>query len=206
VAPEQGGEARDFEMPNYLYRASRSAAVFMMAAACISGALAAPASEEPRKIQSTRYGDWFYRCTESSAASADAKPQCEVMQVAQVQQAKTIVNILTLAIAQTPAGSSRQHKRGDLLLTALVPLNVSLPLGLALSIDNRNRLQMPYRNCNQAGCFAQRKLDQKTLKFLGGATAGSAHLQLINGQNISLKFSLKGLTKALAELQKPSRS
>jgi len=191
-------------MPNYSDLASRGAVAYMMAVACLSGAFAAPAQQEPRKIQSTRYGDWFYRCTESNRASANVKPQCEVMQIAQVQQAKTIVNILTLAIAQTPAGSTR--KRGDLLLTALVPLNVSLPLGLVLSIDSRNRLQMPYRNCNQAGCWAQRKLDQKTLKVLEGATAGSAHLQLINGQNISLKFSLKGLTKALAELQKPSRS
>ena len=34
-------------------------------------------------------------------------------------------------------------------------------------------------------------------------TSGGARLRLMNGQNINIKFSLKGLTDALIALQKP---
>ncbi|MDH7793817.1 invasion associated locus B family protein [Ochrobactrum sp. AN78] len=91
-------------------------------------------------------------------------------------------------------------------MTALVPLNVVLPIGLGLAADSKDVVTIPYRNCNQAGCWAQQKLDPKMLGALQKGTSGEARLRLMNGQNINLKFSLKGLTKALAELQKPTKA
>ncbi|MFC7067701.1 invasion associated locus B family protein [Brucella rhizosphaerae] len=169
-------------------------------------AAAAVAKPEAPTVQSTRFDDWYYRCAEVKAADGKALSQCEVAQIAQVKQGEENVNVLTLAIAKAAPEAGKKPSGNELLLTALVPLNVVLPIGLGLAADGKDVVTIPYRNCNQAGCWAQQKLDQKMLTALQKGSAGEARLRLMNGQNINLKFSLKGLTKALAELQKPTKA
>ncbi|MGN6450951.1 MAG: invasion associated locus B family protein [Brucella intermedia] len=177
-----------------------------------SGILAAQAEEakvatpEAPKVQATRFDDWYYRCADVKVADGKSIAQCEVAQVAQVKQGEGTANVLTLAIAKTAPEAGKKASDNDLLLTALVPLNVVLPVGLGLAVDGKDVVTIPYRNCNQAGCWAQQKLDGKMLTALQKGSAGEARLRLMNGQNINLKFSLKGLTKALAELQKPAKA
>lgn len=156
--------------------------------------------------RSTRFGDWTYRCGSVKASGGRTVEQCEVVQVAQVRQGSGNANVLTLAIAKTAPEAGRKTPSNDLLLTALVPLNVVLPIGLGLAAEGKDVVTVPYRNCNQAGCWAQQKLDGRMLAALQKGSAGEARLRLMNGQNINLKFSLKGLTKALAELQKPAKA
>lgn len=169
-------------------------------------AAAVVAQPEAPAVQSIRFDDWYYRCAEVKAADGKAVSQCEVAQIAQVKQGEENVNVLTLAIAKTAAEVGKKPSGNELLLTALVPLNVVLPIGLGLAADSKDVVTIPYRNCNQAGCWAQQKLDGKMLASLQKGSAGEARLRLMNGQNINLKFSLKGLTKALAELQKPTKA
>lgn len=169
-------------------------------------AAAVVAQPEVPAVQSTRFDDWYYRCAEIKAADGKALSQCEVAQIAQVKQGEENVNVLTLAIAKTAPEAGKKPSDNELLLTALVPLNVVLPIGLGLAADGKDVVTIPYRNCNQAGCWAQQKLDQKILGALQKGTSGEARLRLMNGQNINLKFSLKGFTKALAELQKPTKA
>ncbi|MBC8719170.1 invasion associated locus B family protein [Ochrobactrum sp. Marseille-Q0166] len=164
------------------------------------------AQSEAPAVQSKRFDDWYYRCAEVKAADGKTLAQCEVAQIAQVKQGEENVNVLTLAIAKTAPEAGKKPSGNELLLTALVPLNVVLPIGLGMAADSRDVVTIPYRNCNQAGCWAQQKLDQKMLAALQKGSAGEARLRLMNGQNINLKFSLKGLTKALAELQKPTKA
>lgn len=164
------------------------------------------AAPEAPAVQSVRFDDWFYRCVDVTASDGKSVAQCEVAQIAQVKQGDQDVNVLTLAIAKTAPEAGKRASGDDLLLTALVPLNVILPIGLGLAADGKDVVTIPYRNCNQAGCWAQQKLDSKMLTALQKGSAGEARLRLMNGQNINLKFSLKGLTKALAELQKPAKA
>lgn len=132
-------------------------------------------------------------------------PSCEVAQIAEVKQGEKDVNVLTLAVAKTSPDPARKEKKQapDLLLTALVPLNVFLPSGLLIDADGNSVAEIKYRNCNEAGCLAQQKLDARVITALQKGTAGGARLRLMNGQNINIKFSLKGLTDALNALQKP---
>lgn len=157
-------------------------------------------------IRSTRFEDWFYRCVDLKSSDGASIASCEVVQIAQIKQGAENVNVLTLAIAKTAPVVGKKSSNNDLLLTALVPLNVVLPVGLGLRVNERDVVTIPYRNCNQTGCWAQQKLDGKMLAALQKGTAGEAKLRLMNGQNINLKFSLKGLSKALTELQKPSKA
>lgn len=182
------------------------AAIIIFATQVVSAQEAAPAQPETPAVQSTRFDDWYYRCADVKASDGKSIAQCEVAQIAQVKQGDENVNVLTLAIAKAAPEAGKKASGNDLLLTALVPLNVVLPIGLGFAADGKDVVTIPYRNCNQAGCWAQQKLDGKMLSALQKGSAGEARLRLMNGQNINLKFSLKGLTKALAELQKPAKA
>lgn len=171
---------------------------------------AAAATPQPQQasepqVRSVQYQDWFYRCVDMKAADGTIVPNCEVAQVAQVKQGDTDVNVLTLAIAPTALDPVKKDKKQapDLLLTALVPLNIFLPSGFLIEADGSSITEISYRNCNEAGCWAQQKLDAKVVGALQKGTSGGARLRLMNGQNINIKFSLKGLTDALIALQKP---
>jgi invasion protein IalB len=164
-----------------------------------------PQQASESQVRSVQYQDWFYRCVDVKTADGTAVPNCEV---AQVKQGDKDVNVLTLAIAPTAPDPAKKDKKQvpDLLLTALVPLNIFLPSGFLIDADGNSVTEIGYRNCNEAGCWAQQKLDAKVVAALQKGTSGGARMRLMNGQNINIKFSLKGLTDALTALQKPTVS
>ncbi|TAU45188.1 invasion associated locus B family protein (plasmid) [Rhizobium leguminosarum] len=162
----------------------------------------APAQPAPA-MKSQKFDDWYYRCTGSAGTEA-----CEVAQVAQVAKDGKPVNILTLAIAASPTGSQGKGEKGKgdkgkprLLLTALLPLNVYLPSGLSIKADGKPVAKLDYRNCNQSGCWAQLALDTKTATALKKGSTAEGLVWLMNGQDVNIRFSLKGLKPALDELQ-----
>ncbi|NLS19055.1 invasion associated locus B family protein [Rhizobium sp. P40RR-XXII] len=171
---------------------------------------AAPQTEEQKQAPQARvqkFDDWYYRCIDGKAADGSALTNCEVAQIATVKQGDQDVNILTLAVAKVPAPAATDKKTAkqspaDLVLTTLVPLNMYIPAGLGIDVADKPVVQLAYRNCNQAGCWAQQKLDGKIVAALAEATDGTGHVQMMNGQKVNIKFSLKGLSAALDALQK----
>jgi invasion protein IalB len=161
------------------------------------GVLASAASAEPR-IQSERFDDWFYRCVTPEAGKEQPKPksQCEVVQIAQTKQGKETVNLLTISVSETVHDNKK-----NAVLTVLAPQNVHLPSGLGLSIGEQSKVTLRYRNCNNAGCWIQHAIDGKSLDALKSNEAGIASIHLINGQNLNIKFSLKGFNEALKALE-----
>ncbi|MBB5574985.1 MULTISPECIES: invasion associated locus B family protein [Rhizobium] len=177
----------------------------------------APAGQTPAGQQQPasqarvqKFDGWYYRCVDGKAADGSATTSCEVAQIATVKQGEQDVNILTLAIAKAPAPAPAPSKKesktaqSDLVLTTLVPLNMYLPAGLSIDVNDKPVVQLTYRNCNQAGCWSQQKLDAKMVAALSKAADGVGHVQMMNGQKVNIKFSLKGLAAALDALQKPA--
>ena len=173
---------------------------------------AAPQTEEQKPAPQARvqkFDDWYYRCIDGKAADGAAADSCEVAQIATVKQGDQDVNVLTLAVAKVPAPTSTDKKAAkqpasELVLTTLVPLNMYIPAGLSIDVSDKPVVQLVYRNCNQAGCWAQQKLDAKMVSALSKASDGTGHVQMMNGQKVNIKFSLKGLSAALDALQKPA--
>jgi invasion protein IalB len=160
-------------------------------------ATAVSAADEPKaRILSERSGDWFYRCVETGENKSEKR--CEVVQIAQTKQGEKSINLLTVSLSELSQGKSQKKKT---VLTMLTPLNVFLPAGLELTIDKQKSVTLQYRNCNNAGCWIQHLVDAKTLTALKTGDAGYAKLRLINGQNLKIKFSLKGLKDALKSLK-----
>ena len=148
-----------------------------------------------------KFDDWFYRCVEVPTGEANkTAKQCEVAQIQQVMQGDQPVTVLSIAIALT--APAKAGGKPDLLMTSVAPLNVNLPAGIRYSINGKDTLKVEYRNCNQAGCWAQQKLDVKSLAVLKKGGEGEGHFRLADGRNVNIKFSLKGLTAALAALEK----
>lgn len=141
--------------------------------AALHGQASAPAAK------SQKFDDWYYRCT--SAAGAET---CEVAQVAQVAKDGKPVNVLTLAIATSPGDSAGKGEKGrpQLMLTALLPLNVFLPAGLSIKADGKPVAKLDYRNCNEAGCWAQQALDTKMTTALRKGSTAEGLVRLMNGQ------------------------
>ncbi|ASY66250.1 hypothetical protein SJ05684_b52680 (plasmid) [Sinorhizobium sojae CCBAU 05684] len=170
---------------------------------------AAPTSSEPPAVTTQRFDDWNHRCAQVDLGEGKTAMQCEVVQVAHVKQGDEDVSLLTLAIASAAPEDSAQKKTGadtGLALTALVPLNIFLPAGFGLDADGKAIVDMVYRNCNQAGCWTQQRLDKAVLTALQKGQVGAARMRLMNGQNVTIRFSLKGLTAALNKLNEPTAS
>jgi invasion protein IalB len=162
---------------------------------CLLTMCGSSASAEPR-IQSERFDDWFYRCVDAAEGNEQKRSSCEVVQIAQTKQGEETINLLTVSLSE-----SIQDKQKNTALTVLAPLNVFLPAGLDLSVDQGKNVTLQYRNCNNAGCWVQHLVDNEMLSALKSGQSGVAKLRLINGQNLSVKFSLKGLSPALKSLQ-----
>ncbi|MFS8048052.1 invasion associated locus B family protein [Rhizobium sp. BR 314] len=173
---------------------------------------ASPQTDEQKPAPQARvqkFDDWYYRCIDGKAADGAVAESCEVAQIATVKQGDQDVNVLTLAVAKGAAPTATDKKAAkqpasELVLTTLVPLNMYLPAGIGIDASEKPVVQLAYRNCNQAGCWAQQKLDAKMVAALSKASDGTGHLQMMNGQKVNIKFSLKGLSAALDALQKPA--
>lgn len=152
----------------------------------------------PPNVTTEKFDDWIYRCTDTQENKQFTK-NCEILQIQQAKQEDQVTNVLILAIAQV-----KGEKPGDkpaLMMTSVVPLNVFLLEGILFTIEKQNVMQIPFRYCNQQGCWSQVMLDNKTLDTFKKGNEGKARFMIMNGQAIDVKFSLKGLTKALEKLQ-----
>ncbi|MFK0165928.1 invasion associated locus B family protein [Rhizobium sp. NPDC090279] len=187
---------------------SQSPATAAAGAPAAQAAPPAATGEQPApQARVQKFDDWYYRCVDGKAADGAVATSCEVAQIATIKQGDQDVNVLTLAVAKaSPASDKKATKQaaGDLVLTTLVPLNMYLPAGISIDASDKQVVQLAYRNCNQAGCWAQQKLDGKMVAALSKAADGTGHVQMMNGQKVNIKFSLKGLSAALDALQKPA--
>lgn len=152
-------------------------------------------AEKPR-ISSQRFDDWHYRCVEA-VVNGKKSNRCEVVQVAQTKQGENVINLLTVSFSEI----TDKKKKKQTVITVLAPLNVFLPAGLALSVDKNKASGLKYRNCNKAGCWIQHLVKADLLKQFDKGVSGFAKMRLINGQNINVKFSLKGLSSAMKALK-----
>lgn len=154
-------------------------------------------AQKPR-IASERFEDWHYRCVETVQQGGKKSNRCEVVQIAQTKQGKNTINLLTVSFSEITG----KKKKKQTVITVLAPLNVFLPTGMTLTVDKNKASALKYRNCNKAGCWIQHLVKPALLKQLDKGNFGFAKMRLINGQNINVKFSLKGLSAAMKAMKK----
>jgi len=155
------------------------------------------------------YGSWVLRCVQlpaSAQTAADASKSgragaqtCEVMQTVQVQgQSQPIAQV---AIGRLPGEK-------ELILTALVPVNISLPGTIHLSgngktgDEEKGGLELSWQRCLAGSCAASAKPDAASLAILRAGTDGQLRFTDASGQTVAIPLSWNGLDQAMAALDK----
>jgi len=160
-------------------------------------------SAEPAVTTAT-YGNWVLRCVQTPAqGAADSKNSvsqtCEVVQTVQVQgQQQPIAQV---ALGRLPGES-------DLILTALLPVNISLPGEVRLSgngktgAEEKGTVLLAWRRCLSGACMATAQPDATTLALIRSGTEGQIHFADANGITQSIPLSWVGLDQAITALEK----
>nr|WP_286675477.1 invasion associated locus B family protein [Rhizobium sp. CSW-27] len=160
---------------------------------------AAAVSNEPAVTTAT-YGNWVLRCIRMPA-SADGKQarQCEIVQTIQVEgQSQPVAQI---ALGRLP-GDTVLH------LTAVLPVNVSLPGGVHVSgngkegAEEKGGLDLQWRRCAGGACYAEGKPGDDALKIWRKEAGAQLRFIDATGRVIGLPLSWNGLAQALDALAK----
>lgn len=86
---------------------------------------------------------------------------------------------------------------GALILSALLPLGLSIQSGVRISVDDGPELQMELIRCLRAGCIARRVLSLVDVTALRGGTNLPVRFTGMGGGEIELEGSLSGISAAM---------
>ncbi len=148
--------------------------------------VAAEAVVEPK-----RYGDWELVC-KPQAASATPKAEsgaCRLQQAQAVNGGKDVVFLFNIA---------RQGKQRVAIIST--PLNVYLPAGLELKIDDGQTQRVIFETCNISGCHAGFALSGALLGALRKGNVLTVALKDTKATTIPLKVSLNGISAGIDAL------
>lgn len=167
-----------------------------------------PIPSEPTQTTET-YGSWVLRCVQlPPPAPTDGKSSrapgrtCEVVQTVQVQgQPQPIAQV---AIGRFPGDD-------DLVVTALLPVNISLPGEVRISgngktgADERGGIGLVWTRCLSGTCIATAKPDAETLAILRRETEGQLRFADAAGSMLSIPLSWSGLDQAMTALDRQTQ-
>ncbi|WP_342359166.1 invasion associated locus B family protein [Terrarubrum flagellatum] len=166
---------------------ARWAGVFLFAAICSLAASAGGALAQGQLRNA--YGDWQLRCEQQTAqapgstAPLQPKEQCALVQSVAAED-KPNVTLVVVAL-KTADGKSR-------LLRVISPLNVLLPAGLGLRIDDADIGNTGFVRCLPTGCVAEVIMDDDLIRQLRGGKTATFIIFEKPEEGIGIPVSLNG--------------
>ena len=136
-----------------------------------------------------KFLDWTVTCEVSKES---AQPACFVFQNLLLK--KENKRLLHVAVGYLPAG---QQPTAFFTL----PLGVSLPGGLSVTVDDGKPVRVRYERCDAAGCLAPLALTDTLVKSLMGGRWSRVAFFDASRREISVPVSLNGFTAALKALK-----
>lgn len=152
----------------------------------VSGQEKTAAAKETPAVQRAAE-PWTVRC---SSDKPDAGRECEVYQ--RLAVAKTGQRVAEFAVG-FPKG--KQDGRGVIVL----PLGILLEDGIIMQIDDGQKFKFKPRYCTNDGCFAFINVSAALIDTLKKGTEVHFGAKALNGKEIKIKMSLKGLSKTLEQ-------
>lgn len=191
---------------------SRSA----LLAACLAIATVVPAAAQAPKasaqpanagasadgsadLMTATYGDWQLRCRNAVPGTANqpAIPRtCEVTQ-------SVIIQGQSAPFAQLAFG--KPSPNDALFFTTVLPINISFPSAVRIATDEKDTqpVELAWTRCMPGGCFASIAVKDDALKrWRAKDDAGRFSFKNSAGQDVTLPFSFRGLSRALDALAK----
>jgi invasion protein IalB len=147
----------------------------------------AAAAQAPQLTTAT-YDDWTVRCE-----MHDAIKTCEIEQTSQIQGQP---------VSQIALG--RPSKGAPFRIVFQVPINVWLPAGVTLVLDDKDPgISATFKRCVGNGCFADSDLNDETIRKLRARTAnGKLLFKDATQRDVTIPVSFKGFGSAFDAMSK----
>jgi invasion protein IalB len=84
-----------------------------------------------------------------------------------------------------------------MVLTALLPLGLSIPAGVQVSVDDGPEMALTLERCLRAGCVAGRVLSAEDIATLRRGTVLAIRFDAAPGRTVDLEGSLSGISAGL---------
>jgi invasion protein IalB len=128
-------------------------------------------------------GDWTVRCF-----AVQSQSPCDMYE--ELQDQNSHQRVLGVSIAYVPSQDRN-------VVQVAVPLGVAIQQGVVIKTDAYTSPSLPFRRCDQGGCYVEMVLDPT---ILGGLTKsgpqGSVTVVSDDGKSFALRFSLNGFASA----------
>lgn len=150
--------------------------------------VSSPAFAQTPRLTTATYDDWTVRCEMREAGKS-----CEMEQTSQVQGQP---------ISQVAIG--RPTKSEPLRIVFQVPINVWLPAGVTLVLDDKDPgVNATFKRCVGNGCFADTDLKDEIVKKLRTRTEnGKLLFKDANQRELTVPVSFKGFGAAFDAMAK----
>ncbi len=146
------------------------------------------ANQDAAEMETQQFEDWTLRCR---PASDTQLRNCVIQQnVVAEGSGKPVLQVL--------AGRYGTEKVLGAVIN--VPVGVRLPPGLGIQIDERALRSFPFEICDSRSCEVRAVLDADLLQDFKAGLTGHVKVQNAGGQEMNLRFSLKGFSAALQAL------
>jgi len=153
-------------------------------------AAAASAAGQPQPSLTKDFGDWTVQCYQNNGLQ-----RCEMIEI--LINKKTSRRVLGISVLYIP---SQQRS----VIQVGVPLAVALQSGAVISTDTYTSTTLPYRLCDQQGCYIVLIADDSVVKSLSAASKAKVQVSSLNGKKLDLTFSLNGFASGLQNLMQLS--
>jgi len=175
---------------------SRSAAVLIalfLIAAVASPAPAqtqpAPSGTQPQPAQDVQvFKDWFLRC----GNTAQGVERCVLFQDLVNQNDQQ-------PLMQIAVGLWGPEALRGIIIT--LPLGITLPPGIEITIDEQPVGRAPFFQCTQNGCQSRAPLTDDLLTKMKSGQSGAVSFVDAGGRVVPIPFSLQGYTAGFAAIR-----
>lgn len=168
--------------------------IFVLPVTAFAQPTFATVSDESPTVVAEHFEDWQYRCI--SPHGPDQTTACELSQSVQVNQNGRRVEVLNVSLSRADDAAGNV----GWALVVLTPQDVHLPSDFGLELGNTAPFLVRFRNCNDAGCWVVIPADDTVLSAMKRGLEGAANFRLLNGQVVSVIFSLRGFTAGFEAL------
>ena len=151
--------------------------------------LAAPAA--PALEDGQEFKDWSARCETPRGAGQE---RCYIFQRLVTKKNDQYLPVLHVLVGYISAD-------GEPGLFATVPLGVSLPQGLQISVDGGEAVRFGYSHCNKQGCLGALALSESLVASMKAGKEARITFYSGSQQPVSIGVSLMGFTAAFNALR-----
>ena len=149
------------------------------------------------------YEDWTVGCArspedpENPDLENESDRNCTMQQSVSWRNEDGTVIDHFLIVTVLPAQEDEKFQ-----ITILTPFGLSLPKGLELQVDQLEPFQVEFQTCRQRGCFAQKTLDDETMRKLKtGQVIQASMFESRTDTPFNVEVSLKGFMLASDRLK-----